>query len=166
VACFVEDDINWNTIMVEKLNSNNNACTFYEKLNANVALIKLAPGLRPEILLYLADNYDAVVIEAYGIGSVPFDDENNFLDAVKTITEKNCMVLVVSQALNQGTFMQKYEISRKALDVEYVLEGGLLSTECAVTKLMWALGQSTDRNAVREMINTPILLDKIKIEES
>lgn len=165
LACFEDDTINWNNKVLEKLKQNKKPAKFYEKLNSNVALVKLAPGLKPDLLLYLAEHYDAIVIEAYGVGSIPFDEDNNFLDAVEHVTKNNCIVLVVSQALNQGTFMYKYEISRKALNVEYVLEGGLLSTECAVTKLMWALGVSNDRNEVRKMINTPILLDKVKAED-
>ena len=49
--------------------------------------------------------------------------------------------------------------------MDNVIEGGLLSTECAVTKLMWALGKSNDRKNIIEMINQPIALDKSRFEE-
>lgn len=161
IAVFEGNEILLNDNLIAKLRTED-PVIFYRHLNSNVALIKLAPGIRPDILHYIADHYDAVVIEAYGVGSIPFETPNNFLEALEQITEKGCIALVVSQALNQGTYMQKYEISRKALFVDNVIEGGLLSSECAITKLMWAMGQSGDHGEIKRLINNPVALDKVK----
>lgn len=163
VAYFEDDKLYWNEKILELLETNYEQVQFYDSLDTKVALIKIAPGLKPDILVYIAEHYHAVVIEAYGVGSIPFDEKNDYVSAIELISHTGCIVVVVSQALNQGTFMQRYEIGRKALYLDNVIEGGLLSTECAVTKLMWAMGQTHDKEEIVKLVNMPVALDKMKI---
>lgn len=160
VAVFEEDDIIWDNDVLSELHKNNHAPKFYSKINPKVALLKLAPGLMPEMLIHLSKLYAAIVIESYGLGAIPFNKNNNFLESLEKITADGCIVVIVSQTLEQGTYMYTYEVGRRALYIDNVAEGGLLSVECSITKLMWALGVTDNNDKVLKLVNTSVALDR------
>lgn len=45
---------------------------FHSMVNPKVFLLKLIPGMEPEILRYIGTKYDAIIIESYGVGGIPF----------------------------------------------------------------------------------------------
>ena len=47
------------------------AVKFYHKLDPKVFVLKLTPGLDAGIFGYLAEHYDAVIIESFGVGGLP-----------------------------------------------------------------------------------------------
>jgi uncharacterized protein YbjQ (UPF0145 family) len=58
---------------------------FYDKMVPKVFLLKLIPGMDPGILEYIGDHYDAVVLETYGVGGLPFPKDRNFMAGMKTL---------------------------------------------------------------------------------
>lgn len=160
VAQFEGENMIWDSQMLDKLRGQETGPVFYEALNSKVAAIKLFPGLDPDILIHLSKKYDAVVLEAYGSGCIPFNHSRNFSRAIEYISETECIVLVCTQVLHEGTDMQLYETGRKALKAANIIEGGQLSVECAITKLMWALGISKDKATIREHIIKKIAFDQ------
>ena len=44
---------------------------FYTELNSRVCALKLTPGLTPDIFRLLKPDYDAVILETFGMGGVP-----------------------------------------------------------------------------------------------
>ena len=44
---------------------------FYEKLDENVFLMKLIPGIRPKVLKSIFENYDCIIVESFGVGGIP-----------------------------------------------------------------------------------------------
>jgi len=43
---------------------------FYEKLDENVFLMKLIPGIRPKVLKSIFENYDCIIVESFGVGGI------------------------------------------------------------------------------------------------
>ena len=43
---------------------------FQETVSDAICIMKLIPGSRPELLAYLFDNYDCIVIESFGVGGI------------------------------------------------------------------------------------------------
>lgn len=157
-AVFEEDSILFNERFLDEYIDNDLPPLFFDKLNTSVHVIKLFPGLNTKAFMYMLSNYDAVVIEAYGTGSIPFV----FGDAIEGFQKQNkdeCLIVVVSQAMHEGTNMKLYEISNKVRNYPNVLEGGMMSTESAVTKLMWALSYSDDIKSALLKVKTPIAYD-------
>ena len=62
-------------------------------------------------------------------------------------------VVVCSQCLYERSDFSIYQSGQKVLETG-VLEGLDMTSEAAVTKLMWALGQSSDPAEVRRMFRT------------
>ena len=54
---------------------------FYHTLNPNVALLKLIPSMGADVLDYMAEHYDAVIIESFGVGGLPSYDSGDFYKA-------------------------------------------------------------------------------------
>ena len=48
-----------------------NPVRFYDSIDPRVFVLKLTPGVNPGILDALADSYDAVILETFGIGGIP-----------------------------------------------------------------------------------------------
>ncbi|MCK5811626.1 MAG: asparaginase [Clostridiales bacterium] len=158
VAQFIDKKIVYDKNFQKEYRIKSKNLQFYNKLNTNVHVIKLFPGLNTKAFKYMLNIYDAIVIEAYGTGSIPFV----FGDAIEEFHKQNkedCLILVVSQAMFEGTNMKLYEISNKVRNFPNVIEGGLMSTESAVTKLMWALAKSKTNQEVITLIKEPVDFD-------
>ncbi|WP_097027960.1 asparaginase [Clostridium peptidivorans] len=134
--------------------------TFYKSLCTNIFLLKLTPATDPDILDYLSDKYLGIIIESYGSGGIPFEDKKNFLAKLKMLDQAGKIVVIKTQVLLEGTDLSKYEVGQKALKYP-VIPAYDMSTEAIVTKLMWVLGQTKDKEKAKQMFLTPIRNDMI-----
>ena len=109
-------------------------------LDSRVFLLKLIPGTSPDVLRYIVDaGYRGLVIEAFGLGGLHYI-RRNLVAALQTLAESGVFVLVVSQCLHEKADFSVYEVGRGMMR-EQVHSGRDMTTEAAVTKLMWALAQ-------------------------
>ena len=55
---------------------------FYDKLDSRVFVLRLIPGMDASVLTLLLPEYDALVIESFGVGGLPCYQQADFLAAV------------------------------------------------------------------------------------
>ena len=125
-------------------------------LNPRVFLLKLIPGMEPDILDYISDQYDAVIIESYGVGGIPFYGKRNFLEKLKSLTQKGKIAVIATQVMLEGSDAEIYEVGNQALQQYNVLQAYDMTVEAAVVKLMWIMAETQDYEKVREKFYTCI----------
>jgi len=132
---------------------------FYHEMNPRIFLLKLIPGMEPEVLDYVAVHYDGIILESYGVGGIPFYDERNFLEKLADVTRQGKLVVIATQVLHEGSDAGLYEVGHRALSGYHVLQAYDMTVEAAVTKLMWLTAQTKDFTAVRDGFYTKIHQD-------
>lgn len=120
-------------------------------LNDSVAMIPVYPGIKPQIIDYLANNHSGIVIEGYGAGNLPTDENINIIPAIKSAIERKVPVVVCTQCILGSTEMELYQVGRAALDVG-AIPAMDMTPETAMVKLMWVLGQTDDIESIDSLM--------------
>ena len=94
-------------------------------------------------------------MEGFGIGGLPFA-RRNLTEAIGEAVSRGMIVAVGSQCLYEGSDFSLYEVGRQVLDCG-VIETGNMTSEAAVTKLMWALGQYDNPARIHSVMKTNLL---------
>lgn len=146
-----------------KTNETDVEVVFHNDIYPSIFLLKLVPGMEPDVLDYIGQKYEGVVIESYGVGGIPFNDRRNFLNKLGSLTSKGKIVVIATQVALEGSDMGVYEVGMKALNSYSVLQAYDMTIEAAVTKLMWILSMTKEFKEVKEKfytrINDDILID-------
>ncbi|MDP4761538.1 MAG: asparaginase [Crocinitomicaceae bacterium] len=120
----------------------------------NVALIRLFPGMNFEFYrsIFADQQVEAIVLETYGSGNAPSDVL--FQELVTSFLERGGIVLNITQcgsgAVQQGAYQTSSFFERMG-----VISGRNLTSEAAITKLMYLLG-STSEN-IREKLQESLV---------
>ncbi len=127
----------------------------HKHLDENVVILKLFPGISEQVVksVLAIENLKGVVLETYGAGNAPTDEW--FLKHIKASLDKGVVIYNISQCNGGRVTQGRYHTSHYLQEIG-VISGADLTTEAAITKMMFAFGQSSDMATVKAILKQPI----------
>jgi len=126
-----------------------------KKMENNIVILKLFPGITKHVIQGILEipTLKGVVLETYGSGNAP--TEKWFIDLLKKTLLKGIYVIDVTQCIGGGVVLGQYETSIQLQKIG-LIDGRDMTTESAIAKLMYLLGENVPRNEFKTFFETSL----------
>ncbi len=121
----------------------------HKKLEENVVVVKIHPAITETYLSHIINlpGLKAIILETYGSGNAPTDDW--FISLLKkAVDQKSIHIINITQCQKGSIAPEKYETGRKLMSIG-AYNGKDLTTEAALTKMMYLLGKNLSKKAIK-----------------
>ena len=124
-------------------------------IDTNVFLLKMTPTTNPNIIdLLIRSGIKGIVIEAYGAGGLSYE-RRDYVSKIDDCIKNNIPVVLTSQCLYDPSNFNIYEVGQRAIKTG-AIEALDMTSEAAVCKLMYALGQTKSLDEIKRIFKTEI----------
>lgn len=129
-------------------------------MSDKVFILKMTPGFSSDILPYLFDKYECIIVESFGVGGIP----NYLMQEFKRQAESHdTLVIVATQVVQEGSDMGIYQVGLDAKSNMDLLETYDMTLESAYAKACWIMGlkerEGLSKDEVKEKFYKPIGYD-------
>ncbi len=113
---------------------------FYHEMSERVFLLKLTPGMEPQLLEEIFARYDGIIVESFGVGGIPDCLLMEFERLMKEYGTSK-IVVMTTQVTYEGSNIGVYEVGKRVKEQFALLEAHDMNLEAVFVKVMWILGQ-------------------------
>lgn len=126
-----------------------------KSLNNNVIVLKLFPGITEKAVqsILTIPDLKGVVLETYGSGNAP--TYKWFIRLLEEAIKSGINIVNVTQCVGGSIILGHYETSVDLKRIG-VIDGKDITTESAIAKLMYLLGEQIEQKEFKELFETPL----------
>lgn len=123
----------------------------HTNLQTSVSILKIFPGIDESFVksFLSINNIKAIILETYGSGNAPTSDW--FIDSLKDAIERDIIILNVTQCHAGKVDMDAYATGIRLKEIG-VINGFDSTTEAALTKLFFLLGQENETQVIKKRL--------------
>jgi len=127
----------------------------HKELVSDVLLVKMFPGINEDTITHLFsyEKTKGIILETYGAGNVT--SESWFIEQLEGVHKKGIPIINVTQCSGGSVSMGLYETSFE-LKKMGIISGKDITTEAALAKLMFMLGQQVSRVSFKTLFETSL----------
>ncbi|MCW4469705.1 asparaginase [Flavobacterium sp. MFBS3-15] len=127
----------------------------HKDFDDNVVIIKMFPGINEQVLSSILNTpgLKGVVLETYGSGNAPTDIY--FISILQKAIQNGVQIVNVTQCSGGSVNMGHYETSTMLKEIG-VISGADITTEAAITKMMYLLGQEVTASEFKRQFESSL----------
>ena len=125
----------------------------HKNCSDDVVILKLFPGIKIATIEAIINSAKGIIIESFGGGNTSTNDE--FTTLISEGIQKGKIIITISQCLYGGAINGQYETS-KPFKESGVICGKDMTTEAAITKIMFLLGQGINNDEIKQLFETDL----------
>ncbi|HET6559804.1 MAG TPA: type I asparaginase [Prolixibacteraceae bacterium] len=122
----------------------------------NVVILKFFPGIGRMVFENILNipGLKGVVLESFGSGNIP--TSRWMISLIKNAMKRKIIFLNITQCQGGAVDMKRYETGNE-LENSGVVSGKDMTTEAAITKMMFLLGQDLDHEEIKLHLNKSLI---------
>lgn len=147
--------LNFNYPLLLKSQEDQKELVVRKSLDNHVAILKLFPGITESVVRSFMNIPDlkGIILETYGSGNAP--TEKWFVDLLEESVNKGIYIVNVTQCKGGSVILGHYETSSELKRIG-IVDGKDITTETAIAKMMYLLGEKLSKEEFTHYFQTPL----------
>ncbi len=129
---------------------------FFDTVDPSVFVLKLIPGMNADIFDFIGEHYKALVIESFGVGGIPYYNDDEFSLKIEMLLSKGVRIVISTQVPHEGSDMAVYNVGYRIKQKYELPEAREMTTEATLAKVMWALPRTKSLKEFSQLFLTPV----------